>query len=495
MLSLIWAVKADKFMGRLIPRLKPANIPRIRDCVIERVWEIIPDKGMIICPYQAETYMKKRRERVCGADVHKDLIVATITGDEVPSIRENFGTTKSELDRFRNWLADNKCEQVAFEATGVYWIPIYDVLSRTIDTIVANPLQIKSIPNDKSDSKDSKRIATLCLNNQIKRSRVFSDEDRELRNLTRARSGYVKTRTQFKNRIHKYLSSNGIKLSSSMDDIFCKSGTHIIRGLAEDKPVEEILKGIPSGKIRKKQDEIRSALANELSETNRMLISDSLEIMDNVESKIEKTSLNILKKIQNKSKDLAIVMSIPGIAFISGSVILSEIGNYRDFQTPEQLAKWCGLNPGENESAGKKRKCGITKRGSKYIRVVLVEAAQTIANMKNTGLSRFYKRLSKKKEHNVAIVAVARKLICLIYHLLINQEFYQEVDCRKRKKGRNESCHEPSLKDEHLTDKVAAIVDAFYGMSDSSRKKALLRALEDISVNKPDQKRSSDGGG
>jgi len=140
----------------------------------------------------------------------------------------------------------------------------------------------------------------------------------------------------------------------------------------------------PSGKIRKKQDEIRSALANELSETNRMLISDSLEIMDNVESKIEKTSLNILKKIQNKSKDLAIVMSIPGIAFISGSVILSEIGNYRDFQTPEQLAKWCGLNPGENESAGKKRKCGITKRGSKYIRVVLVEAAQTIANMKNT---------------------------------------------------------------------------------------------------------------
>ena len=89
-----------------------------------------------------------------------------------------------------------------------------------------------------------------------------------------------------------------------------------------------------------------------------MLISDSLEIMDNVESKIEKTSLNILKKIQNKSKDLAIVMSIPGIAFISGSVILSEIGNYRDFQTPEQLAKWCGLNPGENESAAKRGNAG-----------------------------------------------------------------------------------------------------------------------------------------
>jgi transposase len=448
---------------------------------------------MTICPYQAETSMKKRKDRVCGADVHKDLIVATITGDDVPPIRENFGTTKSELKRFRSWLIANKCEQVAFEATGVYWIPIYDALSPTIDTIVANPLQIKTIPNDKSDSKDSKRIATLCLNGQIKRSRVFSNEDRDLRTLTRARSGYVKTRTQFRNRIHKYLSSSGIKLSSCMDDIFCKSGRHILNGLAEGKCIEEILKGIPSGKIRKKQDLIRAALSNVLDDTNRMLVSDALEILDNLESKTEKLSLEVLKKVQQRSKDLAIVMSIPGIGFISASVVLSEIGNYRDFQTPDQLAKWCGLNPGENESAGKKKKCGITKRGSKHIRVVLVQAAQTISRMKNTRLTRFFQRLSKKKEHNVAIVAVARKLICLIHHLLINQELYQEADCRKRRSRREKSCKEPSFQEEHLADKVAAIVDAFYGLSDSKRKKALMRALEDISA--IDQKRSLDGGG
>ena len=341
--------------------------------------------------------MKRRRDRVCGADVHKDLIVATITGDDVLPIQENFGTTKAELKRFRNWLVANKCEQVAFEATGVYWMPIYDALSKTIDTIVANPLQIKTIPNDKSDSKDSNRIATLCLNGQIKRSRVFTDDDRDLRMMTRARSGYVKTRTQFRNRIHKYLSSSGVKLSSTMDDIFCKSGRYILNCLAEEKPIEEILKGIPSGKIRKKRDLIREALANDLGEINRMLVKDSLEILDEIESKIEKTSHEILKKVQQKSKDLAIVMSIPGIGFTSASVILSEIGNYRDFQTPDQLAKWCGLNPGENESAGKKKKCGITKRGSKHIRVVLVQAAQTISNMNKTALSRFFQRLIKKK--------------------------------------------------------------------------------------------------
>ena len=438
--------------------------------------------------------MKRRRDRVCGADVHKDLIVATITGDDVLPIRENFGTTKAELKRFRNWLVANKCEQVAFEATGVYWMPIYDALSKTIDTIVANPLQIKTIPNDKSDSKDSNRIATLCLNGQIKRSRVFTDEDRDLRMMTRARSGYVKTRTQFRNRIHKYLSSSGVKLSSTMDDIFCKSGRYILDGLAKEKPLEEILKGIPSGKIRKKQDLIRSALENGLNDTNRMLLIDALEILDNLESKMEKLSLEVLKRVQQKSKDLAIVMSIPGIGFTSASVILSEIGNYRDFKTPDQLAKWCGLNPGENESAGKKKKCGITKKGSKHIRVILVQAAQTISNMNKTALSRFFQRLIKKKERNVAIIAVARKLICLIYHLLINQELYQEDECRKRRSSQDKSCQAPSFKEEHLTDRVAAIVDAFYHLKEGSRKNALMRELGAISMTKAGKKRPSGGG-
>ena len=280
-----------------------------------------------------------------------------------------------------------------------------------------------------------------------------------------------------------------------MDDIFCKSGRYIMDGLAEEKPIEEILKGIPSGKIRKKRDLIRAALENRLNDTNRMLLIDALEILDNLESKMEKLSLEVLKKVQQKSKDLAIVMSIPGIGFVSASVILSEIGNYRDFQTPDQLAKWCGLNPGENESAGKKKKCGITKRGSKHIRVVLVQAAQTISNMGKTKLSRFFQRLIKKKERNVAIIAVARKLICLIYHLLINQELYQEGECRARGSSRNKPSHAPSFQEEHLTDKVAAIVDAFYHLKESSRKNALMRELGAISMAEPSQKRPSGGDG
>jgi transposase len=408
-------------------------------------------------------YMGKRRNRVCGADVHNDLIVATIQCSDETTLREQFGTTRSELERFRGWLIANKCEQVAFEATGVYWFPVYDVLSPSIDTIVANPWMIKALPKDKSDDHDSKSIASFCLNGQIKRSRVFSNEGRDLRTMTRARSGYVKTRTQFRNRIHKYLALRGIKLRSGIRGIFGKSGRHVLNGLIEGKNIDEILDGIPSGRIRKKREIIRSAIAIGFDDITKFLIKDALEVLDNLENRIENMSRDILGRTLKKSKDLAIVMSVPGISFVSGSKILSEIGDYHDFGTPEQLAKWCGLTPGLNESAGKKRSCGITKQGSKHLRTILVEVAHVVSRMKHNRFTGFFNRIMARKNRNVAIVALARKLICIIYHLLVNQELYDPglKKATKSKSKRNAQAQESSSEDQ-LQDKVAAIVDAYY---------------------------------
>ena len=292
--------------------------------------------------------------------------------------------------------------------------------------------------------------------------------------MTRARSGYVKTRTQFRNRVHKYLASNGIKLSSCISDIFGESGRHILKGLVEGRSIDSILDNIPSGRIRKKGDLIRAALGNGLDEISRMLIKDTMDLLDHLETKVEAASQEVINRLQMKSKDLAIVMSIPGIGFVSGSIILAEIGDYRDFRTPEQLAKWCGLSPGENESAGKKKPCGITKQGSKYLRTILVQIAHVAARKGNTKLSRFFQRLLKRKEYNVAITALARKLICLVYHLLINQELYQEEECERRvsKSAKRDPISSYSLED-RLEDKVAAIVDAFYHLKEHGRKGSL----------------------
>jgi len=393
--------------------------------------------------------MGKRKNRVCGADVHKDIIVATIQDSDDTEFQEKFGTTSIELGRFRDWLIAHNCEQVAFEATGVYWFPVYDALSPSIDTIVANPWMIKGIPRNKSDTFDSKWIAGNCLDGKIKRSRVLPKD-------------YTKTRTQLRNRIHKYLALCGITLSSYISDIFGKSGRHILDGLIESKDIDTIMDGIPSGKVKKKREPIKASLGNGLDDVSRMLIKDTLELLDHLDEKVSDTSLEILGRLQERARDLAIVMSVPGIGFVSASIILAEIGDYHDFQKSEQLVKWCGLAPGLNESAGKKSPCGITKQGSKHLRTILVEIAQVVAKMSKNNLSSFFHRLRARKNYNVAITALARKLISIIFHLLINQELYQEDNCTTVKTKPIKKDLLCLSKEEQFKDGVAAIVDAFY---------------------------------
>ena len=147
----------------------------------------------------------------------------------------------------------------------------------------------------------------------------------------------------------------------------------------------------------------------------------------------------------------------------------------------------------EKRICSKKKKCGIKERDSKHIRVVLVQAAQTISNMGKTKLSRFFQRLIKGSSA-CSNYRCTRKLICLIYHLLINQELYQEDKCMKRRSSQDKSRQAPSFQGEHLTDRVAVIVDAFYHLNERSRKLLCMRSLTFLGI-EVGQKRPSKGGG
>ena len=157
--------------------------------------------------------MGKQRDNACGADIHKNKIVATILSSAGTKNQAEFNTTLPELLRFKAWLIDNGCDVVAMESTGTYWIPVYSVLEDSVEVIVANPYMIKHIPGKKIDPIDSEWLAELCLKDLIVPSRIFPKDDWMLRNLTRAREGLVKIRTRLKNRIHRDLSSSHIKLS------------------------------------------------------------------------------------------------------------------------------------------------------------------------------------------------------------------------------------------------------------------------------------------
>ena len=177
--------------------------------------------------------METQKNRVCGADIHKKFLIATILSRDGTKITKRFGMILDDLSKFKEWIVDNHCEQVAVESTGTYWIPIHAVLEGSVDLIVANAYKIKHTPGRKTDVIDSEWIAELCLNGMIEPSRIFPQADRELRRLTRAREGYVNDMTRVKNRIHHALESCGIKLSSVLADIFGKSGRYLLNSMME----------------------------------------------------------------------------------------------------------------------------------------------------------------------------------------------------------------------------------------------------------------------
>jgi transposase len=377
--------------------------------------------------------MEKQRNKVCGADIHKKFLVATIISRDGIKITKRFGMTLEDLLEFKSWVVENQCEQVAVESTGVYWIPIHAVLEDAVDLIVANAYKIKHIPGRKSDLIDSEWIAELCLNGMIEPSRIFPKEDRELRRLTRAREGYVNDMTREKNRIHHALESCGIKLSSVLADVFGKSGRYLLNSLLDGVELEEMIKGIPVKSVRKKANQIREAVRGSLETTQIILIRGGLEQIESIQRRIDELEGEIKNRIASRREDLKIAMSIPGIGFTSAVTILAEIGDFKDFAKAEQLAAWAGLVPAVYQSADKLVTGSITKHGSKHIRWILVEVAQAIARTNKSVLKRFFRRVLAKKGYNVAAVALARKVLCILYHLLMNREMYQEDEVIKTK--------------------------------------------------------------
>ena len=397
---------------------------RIGICTLEDFY--LPISGQAIV-------METQRNKVCGADIHKKFLVATIISRDGIKITKRFGMTLEDLLEFKNWVVENQCEQVAVESTGVYWIPIHTILEGTIDLIVANAYKIKHIPGRKTDQIDSEWLAELCLNGMIEPSRIFPRKDRELRRLTRAREGYVTDMTREKNRIHHVLESCGIKLSSVLADVFGKSGRYLLNSLLDGVELEEMIKGIPVKSVRMKADQIREAVRGSLETTQIILIRGGLEQIESIQRRIDELEVEIKNRIASRREDLKIAMSIPGIGFTSAVTILAEIGDFKDFAKAEQLAAWSGLVPAVYQSADKLVTGSITKHGSRHIRWILVEVAQAIARTNKSKLKRFFRRVQAKKGYNVAAVALARKVLCILFHLLMNREMYQEDDVIKTK--------------------------------------------------------------
>jgi transposase len=181
--------------------------------------------------------MDVMHERCAGLDVHKEMIVACVRlvlDGKVKRECRTFETTTAGLEALLNWLTESGCTQVAMEATGVYWKPVWNILGDgAFELMVANAAHIKNVPGRKSDVNDATWIADLVACGLIKASFVPEQEIQELRSLLRARKQLTREQTGHVQRIQKTLEEANIKLDSVISDIVGVSGRRMIEAMIE----------------------------------------------------------------------------------------------------------------------------------------------------------------------------------------------------------------------------------------------------------------------
>lgn len=375
--------------------------------------------------------MEQIIKKCCGLDVHKATIAACVriesgSGTCVETI-ETFGTTTSDLLALRDWLVAQEVTHVAMESTGVYWKPVYYILEDGFTVLLVNAAHMKNVPGRKTDIKDCAWISQLLAHGLLKGSFIPPPPIRELRDLTRYRKTLIQSRSQEVNRLHKFLEDAGIKLSNVATDILGVSGRAMIEALVSGTTDAHQLAELAKGRLREKIPALRKALEGRFNEHHAFLITHLFSHLDHLDKLIGSLTLRVEKQMRPFVETIDRLMTIPGVDRKTAEVMVAEIGvDMGRFPSSRHLASWAGMCPGNNESAGK-RKSGKTRKGSKWLRTALIEAANAAARTKDTYLSAQYRRLYRQRGHKKAVVAVGHSILVIAYHLIIRGTTYHDL--------------------------------------------------------------------
>lgn len=367
--------------------------------------------------------------KASGLDIHKDKICVFISDNKGENqFYQEFSTFTKDLHLLKEWLLEHDVKDCVMESTGIYWMSLYSILSTGgINVVVANPQSIKQIPKRKTDKKDAKWLCTLLLNGLAKGSFVPCQRQRELRELCRSRLHYTQHRSKIINRIVKVLEVGNIKIRSVASSINTKSCMEMIRLLAEGEKDITKLKECCKGRLRKKMDQMGDALQGTLSEHDCWQLQCLLKDIDHADKQINDLENYIIKIIEKDYQQVVECLdSITGVGMGSAQVIVSEIGDdMSHFPTSDHLTSWCGLSPGNNESAGKRRNTSV-KKGNKYLRIALVAVAWAAVKTKNSYWRCLFEQLRKRMKSQKAIIAVARRLLKVVFKIIKERKSYIE---------------------------------------------------------------------
>lgn len=369
--------------------------------------------------------------RICaGLDVHKDSIKACL---RVPAPRkrsstiQTFGTTTGELLRLAAWLTEAQCTHVAMESTGVYWQPVYNILEGSFALLLVNAAHIKQVPGRKTDVKDCEWIAQLLECGLLKASFIPPQPIRELREVTRHRKTLIQERSRIANRIQKLLEGANIKLGSVASDIMGVTATAILQALVSGERDSQHLAALAKGKLRAKPEQVEAALVGTFTEHHAFLLKQLLAQVEFVTAQITECDLHVEELCRPFAPTIEHLQTLPGVGKRGAEQIVAELGvDMSRFPSPQHVASWVGLCPGNHESAGK-HKSGKTRKGNRWLRSLLVECAWAASRTKACYFHAQFRQLTRRRGAKRAAVAVAHSLLIAAHQIIRNGVPYRDL--------------------------------------------------------------------
>ena len=369
--------------------------------------------------------------RCCGMDVHKDSIVVCVLpaeGQRGALLRKTYRTFRNDLIRMRTWLKLLRVTEIAMESTGVYWRAVWNVLEEQgFRLLLVNPAQVKALAGRKSDARDSKRIAEFLEDRRLDASFVPSPEIRELRMLLRHRLSLVEQRNEVHNQIRDLFETAGLKLSSVASNLMGLSGRRIIEAMIAGQDSPERLSWKVCGRLRAKEKEVKESLQGYFNDFHRTLLESYYRHYQFLSAEIELFERRVAERMERYQEQMELLVTIPGVDRIVAWHLIAELGTDMSvFPDAGHCASWAGLVPGENESAGKKKRARCRK-GNKFLRRVLSQAAWAASHTKHGYLRGFFHRMKFKAGWEIAKMAVAHKILVFAYQMLKTKTVYQDL--------------------------------------------------------------------
>jgi transposase len=352
---------------------------------------------------------------------------------------EQFGATMSQVRRLRAWLEERRVEAVMMESTATYWKPFYYGLAGAgFEVVLVNPYHVKALKGRKSDMSDAKWLSVQAALGVAPRSLVPGRDQVDLRLATRQRRKAVGRRTQLENSLEKLLEDAQTKLSSAGSKLLTKSGRAFLESIAEGRDDPEELAKL--SRLRKtKGAELVEMLEGEWRPIHRALIRDLLNGFDAEDRRVLSLEARIAELAVPFAAEIGLLEGIDGIGPITAVEIVAETGGDMSvFETAEKLAAWAGVAPGSNQS-GRKSKAAKCRKGNKYLKAALGDAARAAVNKNGSFYQARYRRVAARRGPANAYTAVARSIARAVWAVLSTRRAYQDLggDFYDRKAGRS----------------------------------------------------------